>query len=72
VATPFQLGGALHASGAGIASTIGASIGVALLPQDADTPDGLMKRADEAMYAAKQAGKNTYRFFRPPPGAAAA
>jgi diguanylate cyclase (GGDEF)-like protein/PAS domain S-box-containing protein len=72
VSTPFQLGGALHGSGPVVESIIGASIGIALHPQDADSPDALMKRADEAMYAAKQAGKNTYRFFAPPAGVASA
>jgi diguanylate cyclase (GGDEF)-like protein len=43
--------------------SIGLSIGIALFPQDGDTPDRLMKCADSAMYAAKQAGKNTFRFF---------
>jgi diguanylate cyclase (GGDEF)-like protein/PAS domain S-box-containing protein len=41
---------------------IGASVGIALYPNDARDYDGLLRCADEAMYAAKQAGKNTYRF----------
>jgi len=41
---------------------IGASIGVARFPQDASDPDGIIKRADEAMYAAKSAGRGQYRF----------
>jgi diguanylate cyclase (GGDEF)-like protein/PAS domain S-box-containing protein len=40
-----------------------ASIGIALFPQDAVTPDALLRHADQAMYNAKQRGKNRYRFF---------
>jgi diguanylate cyclase (GGDEF)-like protein len=37
-----------------------ATIGVAVMPQDADTLEGLLKAADDAMYLAKKRGKNTY------------
>ena len=40
-----------------------ASIGVSVLPDDAMDARVLMKHADMAMYAAKQAGKNTLRFY---------
>jgi diguanylate cyclase (GGDEF)-like protein/PAS domain S-box-containing protein len=40
-----------------------ASIGVALYPQDGPDFDILRKKADMAMYRAKEAGRNTYRFF---------
>jgi diguanylate cyclase (GGDEF)-like protein/PAS domain S-box-containing protein len=43
--------------------TIGTSIGIAVYPDDGDTPAQLIRAADSAMYAAKEAGKNTYRFF---------
>nr|WP_246590159.1 EAL domain-containing protein [Marinobacterium ramblicola] len=43
---------------------ISASMGMAFYPEDSDKPLELMKRADMAMYAAKEAGGNTYRFFR--------
>jgi diguanylate cyclase (GGDEF)-like protein/PAS domain S-box-containing protein len=40
-----------------------ASVGVALYPQDADTVEEILKAADSAMYAAKAAGRNCWRFF---------
>ena len=41
---------------------IGASVGVAFYPDDADDPAGVMAAADAAMYAAKGAGKNRVAF----------
>jgi len=43
--------------------TLTCSIGVSIYPIDADDPSGLIKQADTAMYAAKDAGRNGYRFF---------
>ena len=40
-----------------------ASIGIAIFPRDGDTEMELMKAADTAMYAAKQAGKQRYAFY---------
>lgn len=40
-----------------------ASVGVAMFPQDGDTPSQLLKNADAAMYMAKAAGRDTTRFF---------
>lgn len=42
---------------------IGASIGVAFHPKDAQDGDGLFKYADIALYAAKAAGRGTFRCF---------
>ena len=45
--------------------TTDASIGIALAPQDGSDIDQILKNADLAMYAAKAAGRRTYRFFEP-------
>jgi len=42
---------------------VGASIGIAVYPNDGDDAGELLKNADTAMYAAKRAGKATYRFY---------
>jgi diguanylate cyclase (GGDEF)-like protein/PAS domain S-box-containing protein len=44
---------------------IATSIGIALAPEHATSSDGLMKMADLALYRAKSAGRNGYRFFDP-------
>ncbi|SMF69541.1 PAS domain S-box-containing protein/diguanylate cyclase (GGDEF) domain-containing protein [Azospirillum oryzae] len=41
------------------------SIGIAVYPDDGIGIDALLKSADMAMYAAKEAGRATYRFFTP-------
>lgn len=40
-----------------------ASIGVALFPEHADSADELIRSADTAMYAAKEAGRNCFAVF---------
>lgn len=40
-----------------------ASIGISIYPDDAADPQTLLKYADTAMHQAKQAGRDTYRFF---------
>jgi len=42
---------------------VSASIGVTLFPIDGADPDTLMRHADQAMYQAKQAGKNSHHVF---------
>ena len=52
---PFSIGGKeVH---------ISASVGITLYPQDAGTPDDLVRNADQAMYVAKHAGRNRFSFF---------
>ena len=46
---------------------VGCSIGLALFPADAQTPDDLIARADTAMYQAKQGGKNDWCLYRSDP-----
>jgi diguanylate cyclase (GGDEF)-like protein/PAS domain S-box-containing protein len=54
---PFQLGEEIvHVS---------ASIGITLYPNDSTEIEDLIKNADQAMYAAKQEGKNRFHYFTP-------
>jgi len=46
--------------------SVGASIGVALFPQQADDIDHLLALADSAMYEVKRDGRNGYRFAADP------
>jgi diguanylate cyclase (GGDEF)-like protein/PAS domain S-box-containing protein len=55
--------------GAGRTVQISASIGLSLFPDDAGDGATLITHADAAMYAAKAAGKNAYRFFAARPAA---
>jgi len=47
----------------GTVAELSASIGVALFPEDGRSTDELVRKADQAMYAAKQAGRNRVVFF---------
>ncbi len=42
---------------------IGGSIGIAMYPDNGDNVEMLMKAADSAMYAVKEAGRNNFHFF---------
>lgn len=55
---PFDLTGAAN-------TRISASIGVAVYPEHGVNEEELLLHADHAMYAAKSAGKATYRFWQP-------
>jgi len=39
------------------------SIGVALFPQNSDSVENMLEKADKAMYFAKKSGKSCYQFF---------
>ncbi|MGH7186114.1 MAG: diguanylate cyclase domain-containing protein, partial [Pseudomonadota bacterium] len=56
-----ELGRPCHIDGHEIFIT--ASIGISLFPDDGEDVQELVKNADTAMYKAKDAGKNGYRFF---------
>jgi diguanylate cyclase (GGDEF)-like protein len=44
---------------------VSASIGISVFPEDATTPDLLIKQADVAMYRAKRQGKHKFSYYRP-------
>jgi diguanylate cyclase (GGDEF)-like protein/PAS domain S-box-containing protein len=41
------------------------SIGIVLFPEDGDDPEMVLKKADRAMYRAKEQGRNAYHFHEP-------
>ncbi|MCG6932375.1 MAG: EAL domain-containing protein [Gallionella sp.] len=55
LAQPFQLGSD--------EVFVSASIGITIYPSDADDIDSLMKNADQAMYVAKNKGRNRFSYF---------
>ena len=55
LAVPFEIHGQNLRSGA--------SIGIAIYPQDGTDVESLLKNSDTAMYSAKAAGRNNYQFF---------
>lgn len=57
LAKPFQLGNELI--------YITTSIGISIYPEDGNEVEALLKNADQAMYAAKQQGRNRYHYFTP-------
>jgi diguanylate cyclase (GGDEF)-like protein/PAS domain S-box-containing protein len=55
LAEPFDVeGNEIHAT---------ASVGIAIYPSDSDNVDTLIRDADTAMYSAKAAGRNVYRYY---------
>jgi diguanylate cyclase (GGDEF)-like protein len=56
IAKPFDLNG--HEA------TVGASIGIAMAPDNGIDPDELLKRADLALYNVKSSGRNDFRLFQ--------
>ncbi|CAA7625277.1 PAS:GGDEF [Magnetospirillum sp. LM-5] len=57
LAEPFEIDG--------VRVQVGASVGIALYPQDGIAPDTLVAAADEAMYRAKRAGRGSWQFHAP-------
>ncbi|WP_255556568.1 EAL domain-containing protein [Methylococcus sp. Mc7] len=55
LSAPFQLDDYVH--------SVSVSIGIALFPDGADTADDVIKRADTAMYVAKNEGRDGIRFY---------
>jgi len=55
LAEPFQLGNEI--------AYVSGSVGITLYPGDARTPEDLIRNADQAMYAAKSAGRNQFSYF---------
>lgn len=47
----------------GHSMSVNCSVGVAVYPQDGETPQQLLEMADAAMYRAKQSGRNRCQFF---------
>jgi GGDEF domain-containing protein len=45
---------------------VGASIGIAVFPDDGANLEELIMNADRAMYEVKRSGKGTYRLYHPP------
>jgi diguanylate cyclase (GGDEF)-like protein/PAS domain S-box-containing protein len=57
IAEPVNIGGKYF--------VLGASIGVSIYPLDDEHTDTLLRHADQAMYSAKQSGKNCFHIYDP-------
>jgi len=42
-----------------------ASIGISIYPKDGSDSKSLLKKADDALYLAKEKGRDTFHFFSP-------
>lgn len=56
---------------AGTQAKVGITIGIALFPEHGNTVERVLKAADDAMYQAKEAGRNRYAFAAAPADALA-
>ena len=52
----------------GVQEKVGISMGIALYPDHGDNPLSLRKHADQAMYAVKRRGKNSFAIYEPGAG----
>jgi diguanylate cyclase (GGDEF)-like protein len=57
VGQPFEL--------AGRQARVGVSVGIAISPQHGESPDLLLRNADQALYQAKRAGRQAWALFDP-------
>jgi diguanylate cyclase (GGDEF)-like protein len=55
LAAPIELDGEVY--------TLSASVGASIAPGDSDDPETLLRQAGQAMYLAKQAGRNRFHVF---------
>jgi diguanylate cyclase (GGDEF)-like protein len=55
VSQPYGLGGNI--------ASIGLSVGIVMAPNDGEAAESLLARADQALYAAKAAGRGRCRFY---------
>ena len=56
LAEPFRLGAAT--------ACVSASVGITVYPEDAEEADDLLRHADQAMYVAKNSGRNRFSYFK--------
>jgi diguanylate cyclase (GGDEF)-like protein len=47
----------------GVAVYSATSIGVSIFPDDGESSEVIMKKADKAMYEMKESGRNSFRFY---------
>ena len=50
----------------GQAVSVSPSVGISVFPDDGETADDLIRRADAAMYRVKNCGRSNFQFFLPP------